>query len=217
MSRKVYFTKEQLEHIIGEDVMNGGGYLDKTSMGSEYPVDSIPSTDSEVIMTEPGGDSRTTDAYGSQKIPNNMWVRRGNFSLYESDKKKIKKNMSLPIKGCINERNAELDGKNLYSLPQEVRAFATPDGVHDDIMARIKSGEQMNLASLYRLRNELQDSSNEKVKHAIDSVIKRAQVQGSSLRNAHANNQFNFQTNKPSIPNKGHRKEGNTKIYYEND
>ena len=217
MSKKVYFTQEQLNHIMGEDVMNGGGYLDKTSMGSEYPTDSIPATDSEVIQTEPGGDSRTADSYADQKIPNNMWLRRGNYSLYENGKKKVKKGKTLPIYGSLNERNAELDGKNLYSLPQEVRAFATPDGVHDDIMARLKSGEQMNLASLYRLRNELQDSSNDKIKNAIDSTIKRAQMQGSTLRDAHSDNQNIFNSPKSVIPQKGHRKEGNTKIYYEKD
>ena len=117
----------------------------------------------------------------------------------------------------LNERNAELDGKDLYTLPQEVRAFAMPDGVHDDIMARIKSGEPMNLASLYRLRNELQNSSNDKIKNAIDSTIKRAQMQGSVLRDTHANNQVNFNPSQNTMPQKGHRKEGNTKIYYEKD
>ena len=211
MSRKVYFTREQLEHILGEDIMNGGCYLDKTSSGTEYPTDSIPATDGEVIMTEPGGDSRTADAYSDQKIPNNMWLRRGNYSLYEN-KKKVKKNKPLPIYGGLNERNAELDGKNIYSLPKEVRAFATPDGVHDEIMARIKSGEQMNLASLYRLRNELQDSSNEKIKQAIDSTIKRAQSQGASLRNTNVSMTQNNQLN--NIKN---QKNGNNKIYYENN
>ena len=211
MSKKVYFTREQLEHILGEDVVNGGAYLDKTSSGTEYPTDSIPATDGEVIMTEPGGDSRTADAYGSQKIPNNMWLRRGNFSLYEN-KKKVKKNKMLPIQGALNERNAELDGKNIYSLPKEVRAFATPDGTHDKIMARIKSGEQMNLASLYRLRNELQDSSNEKIKQAIDSTIKRAQNQGASLRSANTA----IQTNNQPL-NGGNKKQGNNKVYYENN
>ena len=202
MSKKVYFTRQQLEHIVGEDVMNGGGYLDKTSTGSEYSVDSLPATDSEVIMTEPGGDSRTEDAYASQKIANNQWTRRGNFALYENSKKKL------------NERNAELDGKDLYSLPNEVRAFATPDGVHDDIMNRLRSGEQMNLASLYRLRNELSDSSNTKITSAIDSIIKRAQSQGAALRNTHADAGTEISGTKSSIPGKGHRKETPT-IYYE--
>ena len=202
MSKKVYFTRQQLEHIVGEDVMNGGGYLDKTSTGSEYPVDSLPATDSEVIMTEPGGDSRTEDAYASQKIANNQWTRRGNFALYENSKKKL------------NERNAELDGKDLYSLPNEVRAFATPDGVHDDIMNRLRSGEQMNLASLYRLRNELNDSSNTKITSAIDSIIKRAQSQGAALRDTHADAGTEISGTKSTIPGKGHRKETPT-IYYE--
>lgn len=204
MSRKVYFTSEQLKHIMGEDAM--GGYLSNTSTGSEYPVDSIPATDGEVIPTEPGGDTRTADAYAKNKIANNQWTRRGaGYSLYEDSKKKL------------NERNAELDGKKLYSLPNEVRAFATPDGEHDDIMKRLRSGEQMDLPSLYRLRNELGNSSNTKITGAINSIIKRAQMQGDSLRNVHSNTNTGMEQPKLAIPGKGHRKEGNTKIYYEND
>ena len=204
MSRKVYFTSEQLKHIMGEDAM--GGYLSNTSTGSEYPVDSIPATDGEVIPTEPGGETRTADAYAKNKIANNQWTRRGaGYSLYENSKKKL------------NERNAELDGKKLYSLPNEVRAFATPDGEHDDIMKRLRSGEQMDLPSLYRLRNELGNSSNTKITGAINSLIKRAQMQGDSLRNVHSNTNTGIEQPKSAIPGKGHRKEGNTKIYYEKD
>jgi len=204
MSRKVYFTSEQLKHIMGEGDM--GGYLDNTSMGSEYPVDSIPATDGEVIPTEPGGNTRTADAYAKNKIAHNQWTRRGaGYSLYEHNKKKI------------NERNAELDGKKLYSLPNEVRAFATPDGEHDDIMKRLRSGEQMDLPSLYRLRNELGNSSNTKITGAINSLIKRAQMQGDSLRNVRSNTNTGIEKPQSAIPGKGHRKEGNTKIYYENN
>ena len=204
MSKKVYFTEEQLKHIMGEDAM--GGYLSNTSTGSEYPVDSIPATDGEVIPTEPGGETRTADAYAKNKIANNQWTRRGaGYSLYENSKKKL------------NERNAELDGKKLYSLPNEVRAFATPDGEHDDIMKRLRSGEQMDLPSLYRLRNELGNSSNTKITGAINSIIKRAQMQGDSLRNVHSNTNTGIEQPKSAIPGKGHRKEGNTKIYYEKD
>ena len=204
MSKKVYFTSEQLKHIMGEDAM--GGYLSNTSTGSEYPVDSIPATDGEVIPTEPGGETRTADAYAKNKIANNQWTRRGaGYSLYEDSKKKL------------NERNAELDGKKLYSLPNEVRVFATPDGEHDDIMKRLRSGEQMDLPSLYRLRNELGNSSNTKITGAINSLIKRAQMQGDSLRNVHSNTNTGIEQPKSAIPGKGHRKEGNTKIYYENN
>ena len=125
--------------------------------------------------------------------------------MYKNNKKKI------------NERNAELDGKKLYSLPNEVRAFATPDGEHDDIMKRLRSGEQMDLPSLYRLRNELGNSSNTKITGAINSIIKRAQMQGDSLRNVHSNTNTGIEQPKSAIPGKGHRKEGNTKIYYENN
>ena len=204
MSKKVYFTSEQLKHIMGEDAM--GSYLSNTSTGSEYPVDSIPATDGEVIPTEPGGETRTTDAYAKNKIANNQWTRRGaGYSLYEDSKKEL------------NERNAELDGKKLYSLPNEVRAFATPDGEHNDIMKRLRSGEQMDLPSLYRLRNELGNSSNTKITGAINSLIKRAQMQGDSLRNVHSNTNTGIEQPKSAIPGKGHRKEGNTKIYYENN
>ena len=186
---------------MGEDAM--GGYLSNTSTGSEYPVDSIPATDSEVIPTEPGGDTRTADAYTTTHIRDNQYgIRR---AIYESSKKKL------------NERNAELDGKKLYSLPNEVRAFATPDGEHDDIMKRLRSGEQMDLPSLYRLRNELGNSSNTKITGAINSIIKRAQMQGDSLRNVHSNTNTGIEQPKSAIPGKGHRKEGNTKIYYENN
>ena len=254
MSKKVYFTSEQLKHIMGEDAM--GGYLSNTSTGSEYPVDSIPATDGEVIPTEPCGDTRTADAYAKNKIANNQWTRRGaGYSLYEDSKKKVVKNdeggivpdvcpkcgskVGLYIKGepvylcsnekCnkyfgtkpfkkhLNERNAELDGKKLYSLPNEVRVFATPDGEHDDIMKRLRSGEQMDLPSLYRLRNELGNSSNTKITGAINSLIKRAQMQGDSLRNVHSNTNTGIEQPKSAIPGKGHRKEGNTKIYYENN
>ena len=254
MSRKVYFTSEQLKHIMGEGDM--GGYLDNTSMGSEYPVDSIPATDGEVIPTEPGGDTRTADAYAKNKIANNQWTRRGaGYSLYEHNKKKVVKNdeggivpdvcpkcgskVGLYIKGepvylcsnkkCnkyfgtkqfqkhLNERNAELDGKKLYSLPNEVRAFATPDGEHNDIMKRLRSGEQMDLPSLYRLRNELGNSSNDVIKNEINKIIRRAQTQGAMLRDCHPKTQTGLEEPKSAIPGKGHRKEGNTKIYYENN
>ena len=204
MSRKVYFTQEQLKHIMGEDIINGGGYLDKTSTGSEYPTDSLPATDSEVIMTDPGGISRTTDAYSNQKIRNNQWLRRGTgYSLYENDKKKAVKQ--------LNERNAELDGKAIYSLPKKIRQYAVPDGIHDEIMERLRSGEKMTIASLYRLRNELQNSENTTIKQAIDTLIKQAQVQGASLRNASQQAGLK-QIRKPGFITK---KQGNTTIYYE--
>ena len=187
MSKKVYFTQEQLNHIIGEDVMTGGAYIDKTSTGSEYPTDSIPATDHEVIPTEPGGIPRPTGAYAHSKIPNNQFYRRGSYALYE--------------------RNAELDGKNIYSLPSKVRKCATPDGKHDKIMKRIQSGEKMNLASLYRMRNELESSNNDIVKRAIDSTIKRAQQQGASLRNAHSNTDANIMAPTGQMPGKKHSKD----------
>lgn len=201
MSKKVYFTQEQMKHIMGEDF--GGAYLDKTSTPGE--LHGGEPLDIETLSTEPGGEPKTLDAYGNQKIANNMWTRRGNgYSLYE-DKKKL------------NERNAELDGNKLYALPPEVRKLATQDGIHNEIMARLNSGEKMDIASLYRVRNELQDSQNSKIKKSIDTLIKRAQMQGASLRNTHADNEFDFNTNKSALPGKGHRKEGNTKIYYEKD
>ena len=209
MSRKVYFTEEQLKHIMGEDAM--GGYLKDTSPGSEFDGEAC---ETEIIPTETTGepddvgvgDTRTEDAYASQKIANNQWTRRGaGYSLYEHNKKKL------------NERNAELDDKNLYSLPKDVRAFATPDGEHDKIMKRLRSCEQMDLSSLYRLRNELRNSPNTKITGAIDSIINRAQSQGEALRNVHTNTKTGLEKPQSAIPGKGHRKEGNTKIYYENN
>ena len=212
MSRKVYFTEEQLKHIMGEDIINNGAYLDQTSTGSEYPVDSIPATDHEVIPTEPGGEPRTADSYAHSKIANNMWLRRGNYSLYENDKKKVKKNKTFPIYGSLNERNAELDGKNIYSLPKELRKYAVPDGVHDEIMNRLRSGEKMNIASLYRLRNELQDSSNDVIKRAVDMLIKSAQSLGASLRNTHSDANIDM-TPKNFCIGKG-KKNSSPTIYY---
>ena len=197
MSRKVYFTSEQLKHIMGEDAM--GGYLNDASHGSEFDGEAC---ETEIIPTDTTGelsdisvgDARTTDSYSHQKIPNTMWPRR-----------------------CITERNEELDGKKLYSLSKEDRAFAIPDGEHNDIMKRLRSGEQMDLPSLYRLRNELRNSPNTKITGAIDSIIKRAQSQGEALRNVHTNTKFGLEKPQSAIPGKGHRKEGNTKIYYEKD
>lgn len=197
MSKKVYFTEEQLKHIMGEDVMTGGAYLDKTSMGTEL-AGGIP-IEKEIIPTEPIdevtiGNPTITDRYAHDKIPNNQWLRRGSFALYE--------------------RNAELDGKNIYSLPSKVRKCATPDGKHDKIMNRIQSGEKMNLASLYRMRNELEDSNNGAVKRAIDSTIKRAQSQGASLRNTHSNTDANIVAPTGQMPGKKHSKD-TPNIHYE--
>lgn len=244
MSRKVIFTEKQLKDILGEDVFDGV-YNDMTSQGSEYPTDSIPATDHEVIPTEPGGEPFMTDKYGKEKIPNNMWVRRGNYALYEG-KKKVLKNEdgeivpetcpecgskvglyikgepvylcsnekcgkyfgTRPYKSKLNERNAELDDQALFSLPPKMRKYAVPDGQHDDIMKRLRSGEKMTIQSLYRLRNELSNSSNGQIKQAIDTLIKSAQSQGQSLRNVHA--MANPDTNGKNIG-----KNGGNKIIYD--
>lgn len=239
MGKKVIFTEKQMKEILGEDIYDGI-YNDQTSQGTEYPVDSIPATDHEVIPTEPGGEVTMTDKYGNEKIANNMWVRRGNYALYEGKKKIVKNDNGEivpevcpkcgskigvyiegePIYRCsnkkckeyfgtvpfpkslqkemdemdkkiekkkrLNERNAELDNKALYSLPEKIRRYATPDGEHDKIMKRLASGEKMTIQSLYRLRNELENSSNGIIKNEIDKILKNAQSQGQSLRNVHA-------------------------------
>ena len=246
--KKVYFTSEQLKHIIGEDIINGGSYL---SLGdnSSFPKSSTPATDSEISQTETGGISRNTDSYGNSKIPNNMWLRRGNYSLYEN---KLRKNEDgevipdecpkcgskvgiyiegEPIYKCsnkkcgeffgvvpfINERNAELDGKKIYSIPQEIRQFAQRDGVHDKIMDRLRSGEKMDIASLYRIRTELADSTNKEIKQAVNNLIKQAQNTGASLR-SFSNNISKIQNNSSRgtlSQQSGHRKNGSATIYYE--
>lgn len=246
--KKVYFTSEQLKHIIGEDVINGGSYL---SLGdnSSFPKLSTPATDTEISQTETGGVSRDTDSYGDSKIPNNMWLRRGNYSLYESKKRKNDDGEAIPetcpecgskigisIEGkpiykcsnkkCgkffgvvpfINERNAELDGKKIYSIPQEIRQFAQHDGIHDKIMDRLASGEKMDISSLYRIRTELSDSSNKKIKQAVNNLIRQAQSTGASLRNFSGNvSKIQNNSSRSALSQQsGHRKNGAATIYYE--
>lgn len=91
--KKVIFTESQMKHILGEDVFSGV-YNDMTSKGTEYPVDSIPATQSEMIATEPGGEPFITDKYSDEKTPDSYMTKTGRYhAMYESSrKKKVVKN-----------------------------------------------------------------------------------------------------------------------------
>lgn len=135
--KKVIFTETQMKHILGEDVFNGV-YNDMTSKGTEYPVDSIPATQSEVIATEPGGEPFITDKYSDEKTPDSYMTKTGRYhAMYESSrKKKVVKNdegkivpevcpkcgskVGLYIKGepvylCSNEKCGEYFGTMPFS------------------------------------------------------------------------------------------------------
>ena len=75
-----------------------------------------------------------------------------------------------------------LDGKKIFSIPDKLKKYAVDDGIHNEIMQHLRSDDKLSIDELYRMRNELQDSDNERIKRGIDNLIKMAQVQGSSLR-----------------------------------
>ena len=198
MKRRVIFTEQQLKEILGEEVYNGV-YMDSTSQGTEYSTDSIPTTDSEVIPTEPGGEPSMTDKYGKEKIPTNVWMRRGYHTLYENSKKKV-----------LNEQNKEIDNQEVY-LPKNVRKSVEGCDGHNEMMNNIASGEA-NLPQLYTWNNRLSKYGikNGRLKRAIQHQIDVQKNKGESIRNTHSGLQ---QINNDTESHKGSK----PTIYYDNN
>jgi len=205
MSRRIIFTEQQLKRIIGEDIYDGA-YIDMNSSGSEFEPDSNEMA-GETNVSEPSDEANplTTDEYGRGKTPKSYSFRGSYTTMYESDKKKL------------NERNKQLDGKKNFSLPQNLRKLAVSNGVNDDIMDKLASGEKMDIAGLYRVRKEIENNPNTTIKKGVDNLIKQAQNMGSALRGVQSNIDDMLDTNARNGKNKGHRKEGSLTIYYENN
>ena len=197
MKRRVIFTEQQLKEILGEEVYNGV-YMDSTSQGTEYSTDSIPTTDGEVISTEPGGKPKTTKAYSDATCRNFAWQRSGYHTLYENNKKKI------------NEQNKEIDNQPVI-LPKNVRKSVKSCNGHNEMMNNISSGEA-NLPQLYTWNNRLNKYGikNGRLKRAIEHQIDVQKSKGESMRNTHSGLQ---QINNDTESHKGNK----PTIYYDNN
>jgi ribosomal protein L37AE/L43A len=155
--KKVIFTEAQMKHILGEDVFSGV-YNDMTSKGTEYPVDSIPATQSEVIATEPGGEPFITDKYSDEKTPDSYMTKTGRYhAMYESSrKKKVVKNDEGKVvpevcPKCGSKVGLYIKGEPVYLCSNEKcgEYFGTMPKVIEENWKGALLGTAMGAASLF--------------------------------------------------------------------
>lgn len=208
MNKRVLFTENQLKQILGEDIYSGA-YNDENSHGTELNTSSIEANSGEVHAEEPSDVSKpmTTDRYGKSKTPKSYAFRGAHTAMYENnDKKKV-----------LSERNKELDGKKIFSLPDNLRKLAVQNGSNNEIMQKLASGEKMDLSGLYRIRKEIENNPNNDVKSGVDSLIKQAQRRGASLRNVQKSVDDMYSMNSREGKEGAHTKKCGQPIYYENN
>lgn len=174
--KKIYISEKQLKSILGEDFVS---YLDKSDNGNDFPKDSIQATSNEVLTTEPGGEPKTLDNVGAERVKNHPFFRKATYgTYYESVKKKelnerSEKNNNLKI---TPNKSAKIDKDEkgvrlntievrLHRMKEKLKTLNTGSEEYNNTRKKISALEQSvkrgsNMASALDTMNTEQEIAN---------------------------------------------------------
>jgi hypothetical protein len=218
--KKILFTEGQLKYILGE--AETFIYLDKGDQGCDASIESNVDTGTEVSTNDLDADEfPTTDAVADMKTRSHPFYRNSGYGTMFEDEDKKKD---------LNERNHQLDGKTFRlgkKTNQKIDAIAAnnPGDKMVNNMAKNKNATANCLAVRQTRLKQMKQEDPERYNNINGNEIKKAiddrlGIARSATKTQSPNVQDPMLTTVQTArkgTGKGHRKNGLTTIYYENN
>ena len=216
--KKILFTEKQIRSILGEEVFT---YLDQEDNGLDVPEDSLVATGDEVFTNDPDADEfPDTDNIAAKKIRSNPIYNVGYYGVHCESKKKIP----------IEEINHKLIGRK-YRLGKKTNqqidniAANNPGDKMLNNMSKDKDASANCLAVRQTRLKQMKKNNpgryerinGDKIENAIDDRLGIARAETKTQSPEIQEPQMNKVQTARTGTGKGHRKNGLTTIYIDNN